>query len=86
MTELSKELKANAMYGDDIMRFRQVLLDLLTKASNVVVYRTRERKIVVAPYLVKQLVARDGLSAMLNKVSKHFEFPCQSPSALRRSF
>jgi hypothetical protein len=55
MAGLSKELVTNAMYCDDMMRFRWVLLDLLTKTSNVVVYRTRERKVVVAPYLDKQL-------------------------------
>ena len=55
MAGLSKELVTNAMYCDDMMRFRWVLLDLLTKTSNVVVYRTRERKVVVAAYLVKQL-------------------------------
>lgn len=74
MAGLSKELVANAMYGDDMMRFRRVILNLLTQTGNVVVYRTRERKVVVAPYLVKQLVARDSLATMLNKVLEHSEF------------
>ena len=65
MVGLSKELVSNAMYGDDVLRLSRVRLDLLTKTRNVVVNRTREREIVVAPYLVKQLVTRDSLSAMI---------------------
>jgi hypothetical protein len=62
------------MHGDDVLRLSRILLDLVTKTSNVIVYGTGQRKIVVTPYLVKQLVARDSLSAMLNKVPKHSEF------------
>jgi hypothetical protein len=74
MTELSKELVANAMYGDDVPRIGGVLLDLLPKAGNVVVYHTRERRVVIAPDFIQQLIARESLATTLNEVFQHSEF------------
>lgn len=48
----SKEFVANAMDRDDVLGLCRVLFDLLTQAGDVVVYRARERKIVITPDLV----------------------------------
>jgi len=62
------------MYGDDVLRLGGILFDLLAQPGNMIVNGARNRETIVSPHVIKQLVARDRLTAALNEVIQYFEF------------
>jgi hypothetical protein len=52
------------MDGDDLMRSAGFSSIFLAQPSSVIVNGTSERKIVIAPDFVKQLIARHGVAAI----------------------
>jgi hypothetical protein len=62
------------MDGNEMLGLTCVLLDFLTQSRDVIVYGSRQRKIVVPPNFIEQLIARNSLPTMLDEVLEHPEF------------
>src|SRR5258708_37441718 len=62
------ELVPHAVHGQEELRVGGTRLDLLAQLGDVNVDGARQRRLVVAPDLVEQAVARDHLAAVLDEV------------------
>lgn len=54
--------------------FGRAVFDLLAQLGDVVVDRARQRKLVVAPDFIEQLVAGYGFALVLYEVFENFKF------------
>lgn len=67
------ELVPCSMHCDDVVRISGIVFDLLTELCDVSVYGASERKTVVAPHGVQQLIARYDLALMLYEILQQLE-------------
>src|SRR5688572_22081299 len=73
MNGLFGELVAETVNGEDVLRMPGIVFELLPEPRHVHVHRPRGGHGVVAPDLIQQLVARQGGSAVLEKVAQQLE-------------
>src|SRR5262249_21759815 len=73
VAELSRELVAETVDGDDEFRGFGVGFDLLPQPGDVDVDRPRQRRLVVAPDVREQRIARQCGAAMHDEMSQQLE-------------
>src|SRR5215470_3060416 len=82
---LAREAVALAVGGEDVDRMLGVLLEFLAQAQHVGVHRACGRKLLVAPHLVEEAVARDHLAAMLDQIAEKIELLARQPHLAPRA-
>ncbi len=70
---LFDEPVAEAVNGNDVPGLRRVLFDFLPQPRDVVVYRARNRRAVIPPNFVEQLVACDDFAPAPDEVVKNLK-------------
>lgn len=71
---LLDEAIAEAVNGDDVLRFRRIRFDFLSQPGDMVIDRTRNRAAFIAPNLIQQLIACDDLTLMTNQITQDLKF------------
>src|SRR5580765_907760 len=82
---LSGEFVAEAVDGEDVFRGLRVALDLLTQTRDVHVNGPRQRRLVVAPHVRQQRLARQRRAAMLDEVPQQLELERRQLHGLPRA-
>src|SRR6185369_14610759 len=67
------ELVPGAVDGEDVLGFLGRSLDLLPQLRHEVVDRARRRRLLIAPDLVEDLLARDDLAGVRDQVAEQIE-------------
>jgi hypothetical protein len=62
------------MHGDDVLRLGGVLLDLLPQSGDVIINRSGEGKVLIAPNFIEQLITRNWFATMFDEVFQDLEF------------
>src|SRR6185503_534042 len=74
ISALPNELVTRAVHGEDEARLVRLGLNLLPQAHNVRVHGAGRGKAVVAPHILEQAIAAQGLARMAQKIFQQLEF------------